>query len=331
MIPGITAGGATRFVGGVGGDGYTSVGNHRYWRVNITAVGTGTLAAMCQLEMYESEFGVNACGGGTASASSENAAAYTASKAFDGLLQDNGDTSSRTSVWASTNTALPHWIQYDFGMGNDVEIISIGVHGRNSTFASQMPTAFDVQYSDDGSSWTTHWSESGLSWAGYEFKKFVHPDWVEASYTGSPRGGFQYWRLFAKRDGGPNAPAVAELQFRATPGGADQATGGTASASSIFSGSFPASAAFDDDAGTLWSTSSAATFGWLQYQFSGTVEVAQIALTARNDTAVTTTPSALAVQYSATGSAPWTTLLNDESETGWSLGETRTYTDDGYI
>ena len=74
------------------------------------------------------------------------------------------------------------------------------------------------------------------------------------------------------------------MEFRATLGGADQATGGTASAWSEFGG-FPASNAFDDNTGTEYSaanTVGAEEAYLIAYDFGTTVEVAQVEFTARS-------------------------------------------------
>lgn len=307
-------------------------GAHRYWRINSTANGGATETAIVELQMYESEFGPNVCTGGTASASS-NLTGYGPEDAFDGFLGDTGTSSSIISAWAGATNA--EWLAYDFGLGNDKEIVAIGIHGRQSAWTTQMPTAFSVQYSDNGSTWTTAWSESGLSWSAREFKRFVDPGYTEPSYTGSPWGTHVYWRLCIMEPiSGAVAPAIAEVENRATPGGADQTSGGTATAESIFSGSFPASNAFDGNASTLWSsanTSGPRAFTWVQYQHSSAVSWAQLVLKARNDTAANTSPANIAWQFADSSSGPWTTVMVQNGLAAWSLGETRTYTDPNYI
>lgn len=194
----------------------------------------------------------------------------------------------------------------------------------------QTPSDFSVQYSDDAVAWTTAWSETGVTWTGFEFKRCVNPSYGEPPYSGSPHGAHAYWRLHSMRADNDDAVALAEMEFRATPGGADQATGGTPSASSIFSGSFPASAAFDDDGGTLWSAANGSNWAWLQYQFGSAVEVTEVVIAARDDVAAITSPGEFAFQYSDDG-VTWTTAWALVGETSWSLGETRTYTDPNYV
>lgn len=306
---------------------------HRYWRINITDNGGASVSAILELEMYESQFGPNVCTGGTASASSvltDTPTNYTASRAFDGSLEDwLGANSSTRDLWAGTGVV--EWLKYDFGAGNEKAIAAIGMQCREPTFISQLPTDFTIEYSDDNSNWTVAWTETGLSWSGFEYKRLVDPAWSEPSYTGSPHGSHLYWRyVFMAADTPSNAACIAEGQFRATVGGADQASGGTASASSIFSGSYIASNAFDNNNTTLWSAANATGYSWLQYQFSSAVNVAEIAIISRHDGFQTTSPGELAIQYSDNGTL-WTTAWVELGETGWSNTETRVFADPNYI
>lgn len=323
---------AAATLAGTGGGGLPPLpGAHRHWRIHITANAGGDLSALTQVQMYEIPFAENAIGGGTVSADSEFSGTYPDDNAVDHLLQDGSDSASNEKLWASANTSPPHWIAYDFGMGNDIEILSVGLHMRRSDQSAQYPAAFSVQYSDDGSVWTTSWSESGLSLSAFEYHRSNHPAATVPGGSGSKHGSHAHWRLFLMNPG-DTAVSVAEAQFRATPGGADQATGGTASASSTFSG-FPASNAFDNDTGTLWNNSASGAnrrWAWLRYQFAAPVEVAEVALTMRNDGFIATAPQHFAVQYSDDGTV-WTTAWMVLGETGWSLGETRVYTDPDYV
>lgn len=305
------------------------VGTHRYWRIYIPPRGVSGVQSILQLEMYESQFGPNVCTGGTPSASSTLSGTYPASDAFDGNLGDTGS-STLTSLWVSQSGTTEEWLAYDFGAGNDKEIVAIGMFGRIGSFIGQVPTGFSIEYSDDGSTWSEAWSESGLSWSGFEFKRLVNPAYVEPGYSGSPHGAHPYWRFYSMAADNDDAVALAEFQFRATPGGVDQATGGTPSASSVWSGALGVANAFDDDPGSLWSAANNSYAAWLAYEFAAGTETAQVAITARTDVAANTSPGEFAIQWSDDG-VLWTTAWAEVGETGWSLGETRTYDDPAYI
>ncbi|CAJ4966302.1 F5/8 type C domain [Burkholderia pseudomallei] len=125
---------------------------HRYWRLSFiydnggSALSSAT-TAITELQLCTSD-ATNRVGSGTASASSSNAS-YPAANAFDG---------STSTWWASNGAANPTWLAYDFGAGNAWDIQQITITSRNDgSYSSQSPTAFYVQYSDDGSTWTNYW------------------------------------------------------------------------------------------------------------------------------------------------------------------------------
>ena len=135
---------------------------HRYWRLVCRASGAGqTVVGLGELEMRTSIGGANVATGGTASASSTYSAAHAAGKAFDGLTNDTGT----GNAWATTGAPNVGgaglgsfgWLQYDFGAGNEQDIVEIVIHcpGSGGMSLNSMVTAWMFQWSDDGSSWTT--------------------------------------------------------------------------------------------------------------------------------------------------------------------------------
>ena len=120
--------------------------------------------------------------------------------------------------------------------------------------------------------------------------------------------------------------SIAELEFRATPGGADQANGGTATASSWFDGvASPPSKAFDNNAGvgSSWLTLLADTPPqWISYHFLTPVSVQQISITVYTGSWA---PKSWDIQYSADG-VSWTTAWSVADQTGWTNNSTRVFT-----
>lgn len=118
----------------------------------------------------------------------------------------------------------------------------------------------------------------------------------------------RYWALLVTaRSGSGNGVGIAEVEMRATTGGADQCVGGTASGTSSF-GLVPANA-FDNNDATIWHN--AATGGnptRLAYDFNSPVTVVEIFV--RNPPAGATTglpgatygPAACWIQWSDDGS-----------------------------
>lgn len=298
---------------------------HRYWRIYVTDTDGGDgYTEIAEIEMAESTLGQNVCTGGTAIASSYFGG-NTPDKAFDGSYSiDPG--------WIGSSASFPQWIGYDFGAGNDKDIQAVNITCPNSGYTGRSPKTFDVQWSDDGSSWTTAWSvSSSTGWSTNEFRRFNDPGASAPSYSGSPWGSHSYWRIHcAQPDGG--TLSAGEIEFRATPGGSDQASGGSATASSEYGGGYEASKAFDNNGSTLWSAGPSDTERWIRYDFASAVSMGQVAITARNDLGSgASTPSVFAVQYADSTSGPWTTAWFVNGSTGWGIAETRTFTDPAYI
>lgn len=133
-----------------------------------------------------------------------------------------------------------------------------------------------------------------------------------------------YWRINASaNDGDTSFLAIAEVQMHVTIGGADQCTGGTASASSA-DGTTPASNAFDDSSTTRWSTPSGTLTGWLAYNFTAGVDVVEYSIQA-HPSVPARSPSTWSFEYSDDGSS-WTPVETREGQTGWTNGQTRTFT-----
>lgn len=311
-------------VAGGGGEEGPPPDPHRYWRINFTEVNGSDVVSFSELEMFESVSGPNVVTGGTVSAQSYYTGGYEASKAVDGVLQQDDGSTNR---WMSSTDGPPWWLKYDFGSGNEKAIESIGIHHREAASSARAPQDFDIQYSDDDSSWTTLWSVTGeTGWGDLEYRRFNNPD-TEPSYSGSPWGSHSYWRIYVQSNEESDWIGLAEAEFLNHSGGIDLATGGTASSSGVYGGWEP-SKAFDDNNTTKWTPGT--KYGWLQYQFASPVAIGAISMTAKDDAAPHTAPKDFAVQYSDDGSV-WATAWHVSGETGWALSEKRTFTDPAYI
>lgn len=133
-----------------------------------------------------------------------------------------------------------------------------------------------------------------------------------------------YWRLNVSANAGDvNFLAIAEIEMRATVGGADECTGGTPSASAS-DGSAPASNAFDNNATTRWSTPSGTLTGWIRYQFASPVDVAQYTIQAHPTTPLRS-PMDWALEYSDDGTT-WVPVETRQGISSWTNGEIKSYT-----
>jgi len=231
---------------------------------------------------------------------------------------------------------FPHWWKYDFGSGNAVDIFGVsivarsgGSDGAGGSVNMTAPKNFNVQYSDDNSSWTTKWSVTGATFSGYEFRHFLAT--TTLAYTGSPHGAHQHWRIRLLLDNGGNICSAEEIEMRATPGGSDQCSGGTPISDGEWTGHVDDNA-FDNNNSTFYGstfTNTASNVAYIGYSFASPVTVAEIAWRATTDTGQT--PKTLFIQYADSSSGPWTIAWAAHNSTGWTSNEVRLFTDPNYV
>lgn len=144
---------------------------HRYWRINVTAINGGAACGISEVEMYAKTTKGNECYGGTASASSEWSGSDAAAEAFNGVFGSGSD------AWASASGgAMPQWLKYDFGTTSFPNVTRVCISARGSVDTGQAPKDFNVQWSDDNSSWTTAWSvTNSTGWSAFERRTFDKP------------------------------------------------------------------------------------------------------------------------------------------------------------
>lgn len=134
------------------------------------------------------------------------------------------------------------------------------------------------------------------------------------------------WRINITANGGTGNYSIAELEMRSSAGGADQCTGGTASASSTLSTNVASNAFANDGTTTYWVSSNTVGSQWLEYDFASPQTIVEIAMTSRSDLSSTKTaimldtPQAFDVQYY--NGSTWVTYWS--VTTGpFGVGETR--------
>jgi len=320
----------------MGGGGGGAPTGHRYWRIYITDNDTAghTVAAVVEIQFHSGTtgYGADQTGSGTASVDSNAGLGQVASNAVDDELLD-----ANANIWASTNTAFPHWWKYDFGSGNNVDVVGVsiiargdGPDGVGGTVNNMAPRDFDVQYSDNDSTWTTRWSETSRSFTRYQFRHFRAG--TAASYSGSPHGSHQHWRIRMVEDNGGNISSASEIEMRATPSGSDQCSGGTPISDGDIGSGLVDDNAFDNNNTTFFgSTLTASGAAYIGYSFASPVSVAEVTWRSRGDGAADQTPRSFFIQYADSGSGPWTTAWGVSNSSGWSIGETRTFTDPNYV
>ena len=136
--------------------GSVAKSEYRYWRLYITANNAdSSYTGIGECEMAITAGGLTVTSGGTASASSTLTPAGTA---FDGIQ-------NTTNGWVTySGSAIPSWIQYDFGVGNAKVILEIRLFNQVDQY-TRVPKNLTVQGSNDGSDFTDVKIVNGLvSW-----------------------------------------------------------------------------------------------------------------------------------------------------------------------
>lgn len=118
-----------------------AVGAHRYWRVYINSVVLSQTPVINEIQFRTTAGTPLSFSGGTAAASSTTGA-FVAANATDG---------NNATYWESASVGGGSWWSYDYGSGTTVSVAE--VYMVNST--TYGATSFDLQYSDDNSTWTT--------------------------------------------------------------------------------------------------------------------------------------------------------------------------------
>lgn len=298
---------------------------HRYWRLNLTAVtNPGTDFALAEVKFCTAVAGASVTSGGTASASSIFSGSFPASNAFD---------SNITTFWHSAGGTAPQWIKYDFGLGNDKDIIEVGIVPPSSR-AHQQPVSFDVQWSDDNSTWTTAWSVADTE---YRYTSSTSAQGqVEKRYTNPSVGGKTYWRIHVTNvDSSSDTFGVNEAGFALSISGATVTTGGIPLATSQFSTSFTPANAYDASSGTRYASretlATAVTMGFplaLGYHWSTAQAVVEVIIENRSDGSLANegkqAPESFDLQSSTDGEN-WTTEWSKTGITWTSQGQVQRF------
>jgi hypothetical protein len=221
--------------------------------------------------------------GKPATASSLENATFPASNAFD------GNTGTR---WSSAFSD-PQWLQVDLGASASVSQVVL-------QWEAAYATAFQIQTSNDGTTWTSIYSTTTGTGGNQTL-----------NVTGSGR----YVRMYGTARATPYGYSLWEFQVFGSfsvGNGCDTANAALnrpAAASSIENAGTPASAAFDGNTGTRWS-SAFSDPQWVQVDLGSSQQICQVVL--QWEAAYAT---AFQVQTSNDGTA-WTSIYSTTTGTG---------------
>jgi hypothetical protein len=142
---------------------------HKFWRILVHANGGNTTFKGAIAEVAFLSGGDVVSTGGTPFASETYSAAYAVTKLFD---------FDPSTYWvSSTGGDFPYSVGYEFAAPTFVDALRIQAADSGEDRA---PTEFEVQYSDNGTAWTT--TDVGLAtsvnWASGEIREFLATDKV---------------------------------------------------------------------------------------------------------------------------------------------------------
>lgn len=279
---------------------------HRYWRVRCLR-NNNSQTGIGELQLATTIGGSNVATGGTAIASGSYGGSYAPASAFDG---------NTTSNWFQSGTGPTIWLGYDFGSGNSKDInevrIAPAVEDANGT-----PRFFDVESSDDGSTWAYEWSGLNTSWTNGSYVTFSRP----TAQTSN-----RYWAIQSDINQNGDGDWVATgIEMRTSIGGSQAATGGTASA--YPAGSPGPANAFTGggDANLYYSNNASPHPSIILYDFGSDIAIREMAMQAYSTTGGNNARQSASghLLYSRDGKS-WG-RAGDFSGLTWSGGQVRTF------
>ena len=150
---------------------------HRYWRILVEEMITtsNNRWRLSQIDFWENEFGRPLTFLGTVTASSEFSTSPI-SNATNELISRS--TTNDLDNFQTSSTFIPHWVQIDFGVGNTYEVNNIVLWDTARTpsdAAGWRAKSGRVQWSDNGTDWTDHYTFDALEdsdWTGTNLNPF---------------------------------------------------------------------------------------------------------------------------------------------------------------
>lgn len=133
---------------------------HLYWRINVTATSSSHVT-VAELVMRSTVGGADLCVGGTGSAS---AASNPVANAFD---------KNNNTAWGAFDNPV-QWLRYQFPSTVAVSVVEITAENGGVAGVSASPRDFTIQFSDDGSTWTTAATITGQTgWTAGQKRTFT--------------------------------------------------------------------------------------------------------------------------------------------------------------
>ena len=269
--------------------------SYQYWRVLFTQEDDFTGGSLAELEFIDTPAGADL----TEPLKTVSDFSSAGSSAFGGD-RVNLYNEITTDFWAGASGSIAggtSWHVYDFE--EPTLIKGVLLQARSGTNGPQCPVGWNLQISDDNSTWTTILTETGGSqYSVSEEREFIGTNTTLARYV----------RLFFTEAGSFNGGALTRIKFLNALGGDDLVLTSLDAPRTIggseFSSSFPIENAFDDTISTEWAGEDSAIANgtsWLGYRFIGDTTISGVRITARDGSDSTQTPLGFVVQGSDDG------------------------------
>lgn len=282
------------------------VGARLHWRIWVVASGNHYME-IAALKMAAYPGGPDLCVGGSAIAGTFTGA----NNAFDG----NSSTFAYRNSFSGNDVG---WIGYSFPTPVSIGAIDLQAAASNPI---RCPKAFFVQASNDGVTWSAvDLCMTTSSFTASETKSFT----VASTFLPTDRANARVWGINVSAGNGDNDSRLAELEFRASSGGATLCSGGLGFQSKG-QDALSAPNAFDGNAATAFSNGAISPPSYrLWYVFPTAPDPTHMALRAANASASTRTPQAWTVEWTANGH-DWNVVASIASQTGWTTSQWREF------
>lgn len=136
---------------------------YRYYRIYITAVGSGTQVYLGEVELRTAIDGADVTSPSTPTNQSSHV--FTGTNPNASKLVDNN-----TGTWWLTSTgSLPAWASFDLLTPMDIKQIAML---PNPSYPVRAPRDFTIQGSNDGAAWTNIQSFTGQNWQANKWNTY---------------------------------------------------------------------------------------------------------------------------------------------------------------
>ena len=294
---------------------------YKYYKLTIKATANATSCRVYRWRLYKKEDGISSLenfipvmlaasqDGYIVSAESQYNNEHAAVYAFDG---------NSNTRWSSGGGA-PSWLQIQFPTA--VVCTAYQITSRNDYYYNQAPRTFVVAGSNNGTTWQTLDSQSGISFMQNETKLFDFEN----------NEAYLYYRLYVTENNGGGTVALGKfeigkllktykkdlnvLEYLIPSMSSNSQNGYELSVNSIYSSDWDIWKCFDHDTGTSWSTAYDSPISTIQI----TLPEAKICncMSVYPRSGLTYQAFGTMILYGSNDGETWIELLNDSSISAW--------------